>query len=98
MNWEAAGAIGEIVGAIAVVATLVYLALQLRVAKQLAVETNRMTRSEGARTLLLTGSTNLVLREAVGKAYGLGPYYQRLAKAFALSEEEPATLDRAHNS
>ena len=30
MNWEAAGAIGEIIGAIAVVATLAYLAIQIR--------------------------------------------------------------------
>ena len=30
MNWDAVGAVGEIVGAIAVVATLVYLARQLR--------------------------------------------------------------------
>jgi hypothetical protein len=32
MNWEAIGAIGEIVGAVAVVATLIYLANQIRVA------------------------------------------------------------------
>ncbi len=31
MNWEALGAAGEVVGAIAVVASLVYLAVQLRV-------------------------------------------------------------------
>ena len=30
MNWDAAGAIGEIVGAVAVIATLVYLARQVR--------------------------------------------------------------------
>ncbi|MGR8949254.1 MAG: hypothetical protein ACU84Q_14490 [Gammaproteobacteria bacterium] len=30
MNWDAMGAIGEVVGAIAVVATLIYLALQIR--------------------------------------------------------------------
>ncbi len=30
MNWEAIGAIGEILGAIAVLATLVYLAAQIR--------------------------------------------------------------------
>ena len=30
MNWEAVGAIGEVVGAIAVIATLLYLALQIR--------------------------------------------------------------------
>jgi hypothetical protein len=30
MNWEAIGAIGEIVGAVAVVMTLGYLAMQIR--------------------------------------------------------------------
>ena len=30
MNWDAVGAIGEIIGAVAVVATLYYLALQIR--------------------------------------------------------------------
>ena len=30
MNWEALGAIGEVVGALAVIATLIYLALQMR--------------------------------------------------------------------
>ena len=30
MNWEAAGAVGEIVGAFAVVLTLIYLAIQIR--------------------------------------------------------------------
>ncbi len=42
MNWDAIGAIGEVVGAIAVVATLVYLAVQLRQntrSVQLAAET-----------------------------------------------------------
>ena len=33
MNWEAAGAIGEIIGAIAVVATLTYLAVQIRTSR-----------------------------------------------------------------
>lgn len=30
MNWDAIGAIGEVVGALAVVISLVYLALQIR--------------------------------------------------------------------
>jgi hypothetical protein len=30
MNWDAAGAIGEIVGAVGVMGTLIYLALQIR--------------------------------------------------------------------
>jgi hypothetical protein len=30
MNWEAIGAIGEVLGALAVIVTLVYLAVQIR--------------------------------------------------------------------
>ena len=36
MNWDALSAIGESIGAIAVLVTLVYLALQLRVQNQVA--------------------------------------------------------------
>jgi hypothetical protein len=39
MNWEAIGAVGEIVGALAVVVTLAYLAIQIR-------QTNRIARAE----------------------------------------------------
>jgi hypothetical protein len=41
MNWEAIGAIGEIVGATAVVASLLYLAVQMRRNAQEARVTNR---------------------------------------------------------
>jgi hypothetical protein len=34
MNWEAIGAVGEIVGAIAVIATLIYLAVQIKESAQ----------------------------------------------------------------
>jgi hypothetical protein len=33
MNWEAVGALGEVIGALAVVATLIYLTVQVRYAK-----------------------------------------------------------------
>ena len=36
MNWDAIGAIGEIIGAIAVVATLAYLAQQIRYSSKIA--------------------------------------------------------------
>jgi hypothetical protein len=35
MNWEAVGAVGEFLGALAVVASLVYLAMQVRQARQM---------------------------------------------------------------
>lgn len=46
MNWEAIGAIGEILGALAVVVTLFYLAIQIR-------ENTRVTRAEMTKDLYL---------------------------------------------
>jgi len=50
MNWDAVGAIGEIIGAIAVVVTLVYLATQVRHARReqqvAAIRANRIERRE----------------------------------------------------
>ena len=40
MNWDALGAIGEIVGAVAVIATLLYLAIQIREARLLTKSTS----------------------------------------------------------
>ena len=42
MNWDAIGAIGEIAGAIAVILTLVYLASQVRYAKNATLDQNRL--------------------------------------------------------
>ena len=41
MNWEAIGAIGEIAGAIAVVASLLYLATQIRMSNRIATRDSR---------------------------------------------------------
>ncbi len=43
MNWEAIGAVGEVGGAIAVVATLVYVALQVRRGRQSRFENTSAT-------------------------------------------------------
>ena len=43
MNWEAIGAIGEIFGAIAVFATLVYLALQIRQSTSIAIASSEIS-------------------------------------------------------
>jgi hypothetical protein len=45
MNWEAAGALGEIIGAIAVIATLAFLAAQIRQGHRLQRESNVLARS-----------------------------------------------------
>ncbi len=52
MNWDAIGAIGEILGAAAVVATLVYLAIQIRSANSAAADVNRLSRAVGVRDII----------------------------------------------
>ena len=37
MNWEAIGAVGEVVGAIAVLATLLYIVAQIRLSNRIAI-------------------------------------------------------------
>jgi hypothetical protein len=44
VNWDAVGAIGEVLGAIAVFATLVYLAIQIRQNNKLLAENTKMAR------------------------------------------------------
>ena len=44
MNWEAIGAIGEVIGALAVVASLIYLASQIR-------QNNKLARNDSLQTV-----------------------------------------------
>lgn len=46
MNWEAVGAIGDLVGGVAVVATLVYLALQVKHSKALLKRNENISMSQ----------------------------------------------------
>jgi hypothetical protein len=53
MNWEAIGAIGEIVGAVAVVFTLIYLSTQIR-------QNNKLLSSDSRQTLVANDLTSLL--------------------------------------
>jgi hypothetical protein len=53
VNWEAIGAVGEIVGAIAVVATLFYLASQIR-------QNTRVSRAEMTKDLMLASRSAIL--------------------------------------
>ncbi len=63
MNWDALGAIGEIVGAIAVVATLAYLAVQIRQNNKLSQTTAVQTVSQQNLNFLGILATNPDLGE-----------------------------------
>ena len=45
MNWDAIGAVGEVIGAVAVVGTLVFLAVQVRDGMRVQRETNALARA-----------------------------------------------------
>ena len=62
------GAIGEVVGAIAVVVTLAYLATQVRYARLAASDTSRQGRADGVREILLTTIDNPDFRRVWRKA------------------------------
>ena len=52
MNWDAVGAVGEILGALSVVATLVYLAIQVRQNSNLAKATIRENRIDSSQKVI----------------------------------------------
>ena len=52
MSWEAIGAIGEVVGAIAVILTLVYLAVQVRGNSELLQRTVQATRTTNSQSVI----------------------------------------------
>jgi hypothetical protein len=53
MNWEAIGAIGQLIGAVAVLATLIYVAVQVRYAKHQLEINGIYSRAENAISILL---------------------------------------------
>lgn len=68
MNWEAIGAVGEIVGAVAVVATLTYLAIQIRTARVDSASAATYSAIEGFSRWRANILQNSDVAEAVAKA------------------------------
>jgi hypothetical protein len=93
MNWEAIGAIGEILGALAVVITLVYLASQVRHAKDASADANRLERSKGVRDMIMACALNSDLRKTMGKGLKVQDYYAEIAPKLGLSLEEAEQFD-----
>ena len=96
VNWGAVGAVGEIVGAAAVVVTLAYLAVQVGVARRVAADSNRLTRASGVREFDLTVVTNERLLDTLVTAYGLGDYCATYGAKFGIEPREAARIDFIH--
>jgi hypothetical protein len=69
MNWEAIGAVGDALGAVAVFVTLGYLAVQVRYARQELVHATRQARSDAMRQVWLTQAAQPELADAFAKLF-----------------------------
>ena len=69
MNWDAVGAIAELIGTLVILVTLIYLAVQVKYARLTATDANRNGRVVGIRDL----NGNLVTN-AEARARGIRPW------------------------
>ena len=92
MNWEAIGAIGELLSAIAVLATLIYLAVQVRNTKYELRRSFLQNRDNAVRELLLEGMRNSAFVSASSKAIntvgGGRPGLEAVKSIEGISDEE----------
>ena len=68
MNWEALGAIGELVGGIAVIATLIYLAIQVKQSKTLLERNEKISLSQMYQARADARMSQLMAQAQSGKA------------------------------
>jgi len=92
MNWEAIGAVGQMVGSIAVFITLGYLAVQVRHARLTGQRALSQGRSEALRDLLTQQTDERMIRLALKTNAGLGgqstPFVRALMDQTGVTEEE----------
>ena len=93
MNWEAIGALGQSLSAILVLITLVYLATQVRYAKNAAADANRLMRAKGVCDFQLASASNDLILRSNAAANGYGSWYEKLAEALGITVEEAIRAD-----
>jgi len=91
MNWEAVGAIGQVLGSVAVFVTLAYLATQVRQARRQMQRAATDNRAATVRQLTLTQLTNERLMGIFEKVTPRGPEFDALAEQVGLAYEEANT-------
>jgi hypothetical protein len=93
MNWDAVGAIGQVLGSVAVFVTLAYLALQVRHARRETQRALSQGRSEAHRDLLAQQLTESVFDACRKADVALGASHTPFV---AQLEQRGLTLDEAH--
>jgi len=92
-DWEAIGAIGEMLGAGAVVVTLAYLAIQNRYARDTAADVNRLSRAVGVREIISAQKTVPGLMDAWVRAEGSVSQFEQLAEKLGLDLQEAILVE-----
>ena len=93
VDWEAIGAIGEVLGAAAVVVTLGYLSVQIRHAKVATTDQSRLYRATAVREMILETCRDDTLRLLQTRSWGVEPYYKAMAEDLGLTLEDATKLD-----
>lgn len=96
MNWEAIGAVGEILGALAVVVTLVYLSVQIRQNSRMIQRDAHLDRIRHVTDPLIGSSRQLsgVLEKLHAKDGSIEPVTQAFMKNYDLDFEEAMSMLR----
>ena len=93
MNWIAIATISEIIGVIALVISLLYLAFQVRFARLAAADTSRTARAIGIRELDLAVVNNSELRENWIMSSDLKSIYETLGSEMNVSVDSALQVD-----
>ena len=93
MDWEAIGALGESLSAILVLITLVYLATQVRYAKNAAADANRLARAKGVCDYQLACANNDLINQSNVAANDHWAWYEELSEALGIRAEEAMRAD-----
>ena len=99
MNWDAAGAVGEILGAIGVIGSLLYLGIQIR-RDQVATTANTIQlRATGARDIFLASATSDFLGSTLSRLNEdtLSPGTNALIEKYGLDTEEAWRVSNYYN-
>jgi hypothetical protein len=92
MNWEAIGAIGEILGALGVIFSVLYLAYQVRGDRKAVLANTRQMRQNGVRELTLAVAESEYLIPAIVKTSEAAPATKLLMNEYDLTREEAQRL------
>ena len=97
MNWDVIGAVGDILGALAVVFTLIYVAAQVKHAKNSMADQNRLERTRGVKDMVALVCANDELRYDQIRNWGLEAYYEALGEKEGISAERASGVDWANS-